>query len=92
MYKKKDFADYYPEIFSNSSSAGDTEGTDDRETAGADIDIERYTAFFQLMMFMIDDDITKFEDLQNQNISAFMHIASYKKQKIRRMNFLQQTK
>ncbi len=41
---------------------------------------------------MIDDDITKFEDLQNQNISAFMHIASYKKQKIRRMNFLQQTK
>ena len=40
-------------------------------------------------MFMIDDDITKFENLQNQNISAFMQIASYKKSKIRRMHFLQ---
>lgn len=38
---------------------------------------------------MIDDDITKFEDLQNQNISAFMQIASYRKAKIRRANFLQ---
>lgn len=40
---------------------------------------------------MIDDDITKFNELQNQNISAFMHIASYKKQKIRRINFLNST-